>query len=255
MISILFERTTMKKRTLLLTLAAAVLVWGFGALEARAAQVLLPAPLSTLTTIPPSTVNFAIVPAPSEGPQGYRFDSFTYSTSPVNSPPTAANITVSEFHLGSQIDGITLSGAFAAAAGQVIDYAVSYVVTDLVPGHFFTDAHLSGVFSVFGGTGSVAVSETLHDAISGALLGTLDISTPPGSASDSLVWATSLHPTSILVQKDIILTGGTAGASISIINQGFSSTVPEPASMSLLGIGMAGFFAFRRFFKKRTTVA
>ena len=33
----------MKKRKLLLTLAAAVVVWGFGALEARAGQILLPA--------------------------------------------------------------------------------------------------------------------------------------------------------------------------------------------------------------------
>jgi len=42
----------------------------------------------------------------------------------------------------------------------------------------------------------------------------------------------------------------TAGAEIKIVYN-YLAAVPEPASMSLLGIGMAGFLAFRRFFNKR----
>jgi hypothetical protein len=56
---------------------------------------------------------------------------------------------------------------------------------------------------------------------------------------------------SILVKKDIFLMGGSLGAGISIIDQGYSSAgVPEPASMALLGIGLSGLLTFRRFFKR-----
>jgi len=235
----------MKKRTLLLTLAATVLVWGFGALEARAAQVILPAPLSSLL----ADANFAVV-----GPEPDTYSNFTFSASAIPSTTPvldATAINVAEFHAGIE-NGLEFSGAFFAPAGTTVDYKISYVVT-APAGFTIFDAVLGGTYNIPNGTtGTVNVGESFLDPNTGAALGSLSLTNPQVSVS------TTFNPAvkSILVKKDILMVGGSLGIGISIIDQGFSSSaVPEPASMAQLGIGMSCLIAFRRFFKRRTTVA
>jgi PEP-CTERM motif len=238
----------MNRRSLFLAIAAAVIIVGVGTRDARAGNVPLPATLDNF--VGANSGNFTTVAAPNEVD---TFSQFTYSPSVLlgNPPPVpvlaADQVTLKEFHAGPEA-GITFSGAFFAPANTIVDYAITYTVT-APAGHFLTDASLSGAFSTFGGTGSGSVSELL--LFPNGTSKSMEISSS-GGASDSAMFP---GVQSIQVSKDILLVGGSAGASISIINQGFSSTgVPEPASFALLGIGMTGFLALRRFFKK-TSVA
>jgi hypothetical protein len=227
----------MKKRCLFLMLVAGAVIWGFGALEARAGSVPLPTTLDQLLVPGAFTVT---------GLEPDTFANFTYSASPVGSPPAAADITVKAFSPGAPESGITFTGAFFAAAGTTVDYAISYTVT-APKGETFTDATLSGVFSTFGGTGAGSVGETIFKG--STAIGTMEIASPPGSVSDTIPLGGGAN--TILVEKDIVLVGGSNGASLSFVNQGYSSTViPEPASMALLGIGISGLIALRRFFKR-----
>jgi hypothetical protein len=236
----------MKRRSFLLAIAAAAIIGGFGTLDARAGFIsLLPNGATLDNFVGANSGNFTTVSSPNETD---TFSNFTFTPSVLigNPPPvtvlTPAGVTLHEYHNGIEA-GIQFSGAFFVPAGAVVDYAITYTVTAPL-GHLLTDATLSGAFGNFGGTGSGSVTENLVFPNGSSL--PMQISSPGGGVTVNFPGVQSIK-----VEKDILLSGGSNGVIISIVDQGFSSTgVPEPASLALLGIGMTGFLAFRRFFKK-----
>lgn len=179
----------------------------------------------------PTTLDHLIVPGAYAVVQPFTFSDFTYSTGPPGTPPNAAGVTVSEFHV-SPYDGIRFDGAFAGAPNQVVDYVISYLIT-APAGALINSAELDGTFNLHGGTGSAGITELLSDASTGNALAAL-------SVTNSLPFAAAFNfagVNSIYIQKDILLYG-TQGASVTAVDQGFR-LVPEPSSFSLLAIGIS----------------
>jgi hypothetical protein len=219
----------------------ALVLTALGGTNAQAGPIPLP------STLPPLEVpgNFAVV-------NNLKFSDFTYTATPLGSPPLDSGITVSEFHSVPGNPGITFSAGFAAAAQHTVDYKIGYRV-DTFDGTQISAAYLSlGGFVTFGGSGSVSISETVTD-LGGTIISKVPFQVSgPGQTSDT---SPLLPPaTTILVTEDILVTGGSNGAAFSFANQGFATTVPEPCSMALLGIGVSALFTLRRFLK-RTSVA
>ena len=219
----------MQTRSQFLALTAAALLWGFGALEAWAGSVLLPATLNQFVNADGSSNgNFTTVQQPNELD---TFSGFSYSTAPVGSPPSAANITVSAFLPPHGRKRPQFSGGFRRVAGY--DRCLrAQLHGDAPPGFLINDAGLSAAMGNNGGTGSVTIVELLNfpDNTSESM----QISLPGAAPSASLQFA---GVPSILVQDQIFLSGGSLGANVNFVNQGFSSVVPEPTSIIGLSIG------------------
>jgi len=99
------------------------------------------------------------------------------------------------------------------------------------------------------GTTTVSVTST------GIVGDTVTINYTPVKGDQEVDFTLYASPSvTILAAK---VTGGFDGSphsKLGVVTSVYPSAVPEPSSMALLGIGMTGFLAFRRLFK-RTSVA
>jgi hypothetical protein len=173
------------------------------------------------------------------------FSDFTYTRNPDGDMPLASGITVLPLVDSSGNFGLRFQGAFLDNPGGAnSDALITYRVTVTDPGRFIIDAHLAGNPVVASGNGSITVTETFVGSVP-AVPDTLVISANvPGVTVNSAAAFFAAH-TTLLVQKDILASSTGGIPQMSFIDQTFSQTpIPEPASLALFGLGVAGVLGY-----------
>jgi hypothetical protein len=173
------------------------------------------------------------------------FSNFMYSST--GSMPSASLVNVIPISQGGAF-GIRFQGGFNGAI-PASDALITFTVTS--GGADITGAIMQGNPAVAGqpAIGAVTVTETFLPELTNTTLGIFDVE--PGHSlktTDSVTFAKSVH--SLNVQKDIFaLAGEGSTATISLIDQLFPQgrqSVPEPASLMLVGIGSLGLLGYKR---------
>jgi hypothetical protein len=147
--------------------------------------------------------------------------------------------------------GLLASVAFATpsqAGSTTVTTTVSFNVTSPGTASDVEVTYTPGVDPVTLGTAPSGVTLT---ADPGGLANTVEAAFSPAASGTFSFTFTTATPGPITFSS-ASLTGVTAGSSgtVSVGVTASSGVVPEPGSMALLGIGMTGFLAFRRLFKR-----
>lgn len=222
-----------------LSVFALIAAFGYSAAPCDAATITLGNPVA-LSTLLQSGPNNPFIQVGDK-----KFDNFTFAGT--GDMPGAVNVNVVPIQDADGNYGIRFQAAFIDTPGgggsdALITYKVA--VTDPEPRRII-DVHLTGNPNLLGTTGSASVTETflpdstimldIHD--NGGVVKMSDVANFPNGFRE------------LNVQKDILLFGGDAPATLSFVDQTFSQTqnpVPEASAMLLSLIGYGGLSLKRR---------